>query len=144
MVFKVVPPSLTSTNTTTVFWVDVVSCILVSSLNFVGMGGRRSTSPDGAQALITDYFHQLRDEELSSEWVVYQTLITDFYHKWAESSTVFQSISQLSISDSEFDSLLRKDPQTLISQYNILYSECTHISETPEIRLARAQIDMES
>lgn len=110
------------------------------------MGGRRrSSSPDGAQALIIDFFHQLRDEEeLSSEWVVYQTLITDFYHESAESVEVSQSVSQLSFPYSEFDSLLNKEPQTPISQYSITYSECTHVSETPEIRLARAKFDIES
>lgn len=142
---EVVPGFLSSTNTA-----DACGPLshfrLFKLARSAGMGGRRrSSSPDGAQALITDFFHQLREEEeLSSEWVVHQTLITDFYHEREETVEVSQSVFQPSFSDSEFHSLLDEEPQIPISQYSLTYSEYTHVSETPEIRLARAKFDIES
>jgi hypothetical protein len=76
-------------------------------------GGRRSATPDRVQALIMDFFHQLRnEEEPSSEWVVYQTLIADFYHERAESLVASECVSQLSTPDSASDSRVHFFPQT--------------------------------
>lgn len=108
------------------------------------MDCRRSVSLDFAQALITDFFHQLRNEEEScSQFEFHQTLITDFYHEEAESSVVSQSVFELSMKDSESDFVLREDQQTPMSHHTLSFSECSHVSETPEYRLLRAEFELE-
>lgn len=109
------------------------------------MDCRRSVSLHGAQALITDFFHQLRngEESSTSQFEFHQTLITDFYHEHAESPTVSQSqsVSELSLSESEF--VLSNERQSPMSLHTLSFSECTHISETPEFRLARFEYEFE-
>lgn len=108
------------------------------------MDCRRSISLDGAQALVTDFFHQLRnEEESSSQFQFHQTLIAKFYHKEAESSAVSQSVSELSMKDSRSDFVLRKDQQSPMSHHTLSFSECLHISETPKYRLQRAEFELE-
>lgn len=108
------------------------------------MGSRRSSST-ASQALITDFFQQERVTEPEvDEWFFYQTLITDFYSEREETVEVGQSVSEHSFTDSEFHSLLDIEPQTPISQLSLRYSDCTHVSETPENRVARPNFGFDS
>ena len=108
------------------------------------MGSRRSSST-ASQALITDFFYQDRVTEPEvDEWVFYQTLITDFYRESEEIVEVGQSASEYSLTDSEFHSFLDIEPQTPVSELSLRYSDCTHVSETPETRVARSNFEFDS
>lgn len=101
--------------------------------------GDTGRSAKACQALITDFFRLLQRElievsDTSSPF--HQSLITDFFRERSVAPALSESIWEVLSSEGVN---LASLPETPTSKFPPSFSTYTHITETPEIRLARAR-----